>query len=64
LYIGVPLVISLAVIFLVSITATTLGLTVGRWLGKVAEQRAAFIGGLLLALTGVLFAVLKALRVG
>jgi len=64
LYIGVPLDISLAVIFVVSIASTTLGLTVGRWLGKVAEQRAAFIGGLLLALTGILFAVLKALRVG
>ncbi len=64
LYIGVPLPISLAVIFLVSIASTTLGLTLGRWFGKVAERRAAFTGGLLLALTGILFAVLKALRVG
>ena len=64
LYIGVPLGIALAVIFAVSIAATTLGLTLGRWLGKVVEQRAAFIGGLLLALTGVLFAVLKATHVG
>ena len=64
LYIGVPLAISLTVIFVVSIASTTLGLTVGRLLGRVAEQRAAFIGGLLLALTGILFAVLKALHVG
>jgi manganese efflux pump family protein len=64
LYIGVPLEIALAVIFVVSISATTLGLTLGRWLGKFAEQRAAFVGGLLLALTGVTFAVLKAMRVG
>ena len=41
-----------------------LGLTVGRWLGQYAERNAAFIGGVLLALTGVLFATLKALGLG
>jgi putative Mn2+ efflux pump MntP len=64
LYIGVPLEISLAVIFVTSIASTTLGLTLGRWLGRYAERNAAFIGGLLLALTGIAFAALKALRVG
>jgi hypothetical protein len=37
---------------------------IGRWLGKYAERNAALIGGVLLALTGVVFAALKALRVG
>lgn len=64
LYIGVPLGVSLAVIFIVSVTATTLGLTLGRLLGQVAERRAAFIGGLLLTVTGIAFATFKALHVG
>jgi manganese efflux pump family protein len=64
LYIGVPMPISLIVIAIVNVTATLLGLTLGRWLGRYAERNAAFIGGALLALTGILFAVLKALRVG
>ena len=64
LYIGVPMPISLIVIAAVSVASTTLGLTIGRWLGRYAERNAAFIGGLLLALTGVVFAALKALNVG
>jgi putative Mn2+ efflux pump MntP len=64
LYIGVPMPISLIVIAAVNVTSTMLGLTLGRWLGSYAERNAAFVGGLLLALTGILFAVLKALRVG
>jgi putative Mn2+ efflux pump MntP len=64
LYIGVPMPISLIVIACVSVASTTLGLAIGRWLGRYAERNAAFIGGLLLALTGVVFAALKALRVG
>ena len=32
-----------------------LGLSIGRWLGGFAERNAAFVGGLLLALTGVTF---------
>ncbi len=63
-YIGVPLEVSLVVIGITSIASTTLGLTLGRWLGRYAERNAAFIGGLLLALTGIVFAVLKALRIG
>ena len=64
LYIGVPMPVSLVVIAVTNVASTTFGLTVGRWLGRYAERNAAFVGGLLLALTGVLFAVLKALRVG
>jgi putative Mn2+ efflux pump MntP len=64
LYIGVPMPVSLIVIACVSVTSTLLGLTVGRWLGGFAERYAAFVGGLILALTGVGFAALKALHVG
>lgn len=64
LYIGVPMPISLIIIACISISATLFGLTLGRWLGRFAERNAAFIGGLLLALTGVAFATLKALRIG
>ena len=62
LYIDVPLEISLAVIGVVSIGATALGLSFGRLLGKRIEDRAELLGGVLLALTGVTFIVLKALH--
>lgn len=64
LYIGVPMPISLIIIACVSVTSTLLGLTLGRWLGGFAEKNAAFVGGLLLTLTGIVFAALKALHVG
>ncbi|MBV8489475.1 MAG: manganese efflux pump [Candidatus Eremiobacteraeota bacterium] len=64
LYIGTPLVVSLVVIGIVSVLATTLGLAIGQRLGGFAERYAAFLGGLLLALTGVAFIVLKALHIG
>jgi putative Mn2+ efflux pump MntP len=64
LYIGVPMPISLIVIACVSVASTTLGLAIGRWLGQYAERNAAFVGGLLLSLTGIVFAALKALRIG
>lgn len=64
LYIGVPLAVSLAVIGVVSVLATATGLALGRQLGSFAERNAAFLGGLLLAITGILFAVLKALNIG
>jgi len=64
LYVGVPMPVSLVVVACVSLCATTLGLTVGRLLGRHAERSAAFMGGLLLALTGIGFALLKALHVG
>jgi putative Mn2+ efflux pump MntP len=56
--------ISLIVIAIASIVSTTLGLTVGSRLGRYAERNAAFVGGLLLLLTGIAFAVLKALHAG
>jgi manganese efflux pump family protein len=64
LYIGVPMPISLIIIAATNIASTSLGLTLGRWLGRHAERYAALFGGVLLALTGVLFALLKALRIG
>lgn len=64
LYIGVPLAISLATIFIVSIASATLGLTLGRALGSRIEDAAELLGGALLALTGAVFIVLKALNVG
>jgi len=64
LYIGVPPVLSLAVIAFVSVCATATGLAVGERLGAYAERYAAFLGGLLLALTGLAFCVLKILHVG
>jgi putative Mn2+ efflux pump MntP len=64
LYIGVPIEITLIAIGIASVASTGLGLTLGRWLGRFAERNAAFIGGLILALTGIAFAVLKALRIG
>jgi manganese efflux pump family protein len=64
LYIGAPLYVSLATIFIVSICSTALGLTLGNRVGRYAEEKAAFLGGLLLLLTGVAFAALKALHIG
>jgi manganese efflux pump family protein len=64
LYIGVPMPVSLIVIACVSVASTMFGLTLGRLLGRYAERNAAFLGGLTLMLTGVLFATLKALQLG
>jgi manganese efflux pump family protein len=64
LYIGVPLVISLGTIFGVSVAATTLGLALGRRLGSIIEDRAELLAGILLTLTGVAFALFKALHIG
>jgi putative Mn2+ efflux pump MntP len=64
LYIGVPMPLSLFIIAITNIASTTLGLTLGKWLGRYAERNAAFFGGLLLALTGVVFGIFKALHVG
>lgn len=60
LYIGVPLAVSLVVIGTVSIAATTCGLTLGRALGRRIEEQAELAAGVILALTGVAFALLKA----
>ncbi len=61
LYIGVPLVLSLSVIFAVSICSTVLGLTLGRVLGRRAEEKAELWAGIVLALTGIVFTLAKAL---
>jgi len=59
LSIGVPLVLSLAVIFVVSICSTALGLTLGRIVGRRAEESAELWAGIVLALTGVAFILAK-----
>jgi manganese efflux pump family protein len=59
LYIGVPLVVSLVCIGLVSVLSTTLGLALGRALGRHAEETAALWAGLVLIATGLGFAALK-----
>jgi putative Mn2+ efflux pump MntP len=64
LYIGVPIAESLGVIAVVSILATTLGLALGRRLGTRVEDSAELLGGVLLAITGAAFIVLKALNLG
>ena len=48
----------------VSVCATAAGLALGERLGGYAERYAAFLGGVLLALTGATFILLKILRVG
>jgi manganese efflux pump family protein len=64
LYVGVPMPVSLIVIAAVSVTSTALGLAIGGRLGGFAERYSAFLGGLLLLLTGCAFAALKALHLG
>lgn len=64
LYIGVPLAVSLATIGVVSVAATAAGLTLGSRLGVRVEDNAEVIGGILLALTGAAFIVLKAMHLG
>lgn len=63
LYIGVPIGISLAVIGLVSIAATAAGLALGQRLGVRMEENAELFGGIILALTGIVFIALKALHI-
>jgi manganese efflux pump family protein len=64
LYIGVPLVVSLAFIGVASVISTTLGLALGKRLGTVAEEWAALSAGIVLVITGVAFAALKYFHVG
>ncbi len=62
LYISVPPVATLVAIVICSVAATSLGLTLGRRLGERVKERAELAGGVLLALTGIAFALLKALH--
>lgn len=64
LYIGVPLWLALGVIFAVSICSTVAGLSLGRVLGRRAEEGAELWAGIVLLLTGVGFIVAKVLNVG
>jgi putative Mn2+ efflux pump MntP len=64
LYIGVPLVYSLAFIGGASVLSTALGLALGKRMGMLAEERAALWAGIVLVLTGVAFAASKFFHVG
>ncbi len=64
LYIGVPVAVSLTVIGIVSVAATVLGLTLGRVLGRRAEESAELWAGIVLALTGIAFILLKVFHLG
>jgi manganese efflux pump family protein len=64
LFVGVPVGISLVVIGLFAVIATLLGLRLGRMLGTKVEGAAEMLGGVLLALTGVIFIALKVLHIG
>jgi putative Mn2+ efflux pump MntP len=59
LYIGVPLAVSLVCIAVVAATSTTLGLTLGKFVGTRAEEAAELWAGIILVATGVVFAALK-----
>lgn len=59
LYIGVPPPISLSAIAAFSVGSTAAGLALGERLGGYAERYAAFLGGLLLSLTGLAFIATK-----
>ncbi len=64
LYVGVPLIESLVTIAFVSVCATSLGLLLGRALGRRIEERAELWSGILLAATGIAFVLLRALHIG
>lgn len=64
LYIGVSLPIALITIGVVSIASTAAGLTLGRYFGKRIGEYAELMGGVVLALTGVAFILLKAYHLG
>jgi putative Mn2+ efflux pump MntP len=64
LFIGVPLAVSVVCIGLASIVSTTLGLTLGKAIGKRMEAAAALWAGLILIGTGTVFAALKWFSVG
>jgi putative Mn2+ efflux pump MntP len=57
LYLGVPIALTLAAVGAASLAATAAGLTLGGALGRHVGEHAELAGGLLLATTGVVFAV-------
>jgi putative Mn2+ efflux pump MntP len=64
LFIGVPLAVSIGCIAGASVLSTTVGLTLGKALGRRMEEAAALWAGLILMGTGVVFAALKYLGQG
>lgn len=64
LYIGVSLPIALITIGIVSISATMAGIGLGRYFGIRIGEYAELMGGVVLALTGVAFILLKAFNLG
>lgn len=60
LYIGVPIYESLVVIGVTSVASTFLGITLGRVLGRRAEEGAELWAGIILAATGAFFIMQKA----
>ena len=58
-YFGVPIVVSLAMIFGVSLLSTGCGLWLGRLIGDRAGGLAGIVAGIILALTGIGFGVLR-----
>ena len=64
LFVGVPVGLCLVVIGIVSVIATLLGLRLGRLLGSRVEDGSEMLAGILLALTGATFIVLKVLHAG
>src|SRR5579872_4399025 len=59
-YLGVAIVVALATIFAVSILATGAGLWLGRQIGNRAGGATGILAGVLLALTGIGFAIARA----
>ncbi len=59
LYIGVPLVTSIAVIAVTSVASTALGITLGGVLGRRFEEGAELWAGIILAATGAVFIAQK-----
>jgi putative Mn2+ efflux pump MntP len=63
-YIGVPLAVTLSAIAVASIGSTALGLAFGQRFGTTVGERAGLFAGIVLILTGGLFAVLKYFHLG
>ena len=64
LYIGVPLYTALIVIGIFSVASTFAGISLGRSLGRHAEEGAELWAGIILLLTGLFFIANRALRWG
>ena len=63
-YIGVPLIVTLSAIALASVGSTALGLAFGRRFGAAVGEWAGLFAGVVLILTGGLFAALKYFHLG